>query len=370
MPIFEENIYFGSPVEQFKAHSDEILGVIHDVCFSPFHILGPKVNAFEDDFAQWHDSPYCVGVGSGTDALTLTMKAMGIGKGDEVITVSHTALATVASIALTGAKAVLVDIDKETCTISPKKIETAITTNTKAIMPVHLYGFPCDMDAINAIAQKHNLYVIEDCAQAHGAKYKGQKVGTIGDAGCFSFYPTKNLGAIGDGGGVITKHADIAQKIRQLRQYGWNDERIGEYASGVSRLDALQAAVLSVKLKHLDNDIAKRRTIAAEYDRLIDWSKFDRPKESENCKAAYHLYVIMSPRRNGLIEAMKKENVFLGVHYEHSAHKNPGYKEYIKLPDDGLTVTEHMSNVVVSLPMYPELELSKVAKITEFLNEF
>lgn len=370
MPLFADKIFFGSPVEQFKAHSEEILAAIKDVCFSSSHILGPKVEAFEKAYAAWHGVPYCVGVGSGTDALSLTMKAFGIGPGDEVITVSHTALATVASIILTGARPVLVDVSVETSTLDPQKIEAAITDKTKAIIPVHLYGFPCDMDAIMGFANKHKLIVIEDCAQSHGATYKGRKVGTIGDAGCFSFYPTKNLGAIGDGGGVITRHAHIADCVKRLRQYGWNEERIGVQPSGVSRLDPLQASVLSVKLKYLAEDIQKRRAIAREYDRLIDWTKFSRPQAADQSDPAYHLYVITSDRRDAIVEAMKNENVILGIHYQHSAHNNPGYVPYIKTPEGGLPITEQLSETVLSLPMYPELEFLTVQKIAEFLNEF
>lgn len=368
MPLFEEKIFFGSPVEQFKAHDEDILTAIHDVCFSPFHVLGPKVETFEKEFAAWNGASHCVGVGSGTDALVLAMKAFGIGSGDEVITVSHTALATGAAVLLTGAKAALVDVGEKSCTLDPEKLEEALNENTKAIIPVHLYGFPCDMDAIMDFAKKHGLVVIEDCAQAHGAIYKGKKVGTIGDAGCFSFYPTKNLGAIGDGGGVITNHKHVADKVRQLRQYGWNEDRVGEYVSGVSRLDALQAAVLSVKLKYLEKDIDRRRAIAAEYDRLIDWSKFNRPKALEGADPAYHLYVIMAENRDEIIEKFKPENVYLGIHYEHPVHKNPGYMEGLKLPRYGLNVTDYLSNVVLSLPMYPELEFSTIKTIAEFLN--
>lgn len=368
MPLFPDKIFFGSPVEQFKAHSGEILDAIKDVCFSTHHILGPRVEAFEREFAAWHGVSHCVGVGSGTDALVLTMKAFGIGAGDEVITVSHTALATVSSVILTGARPTLVDVCERASTLDPQKIEAAITDKTKAIIPVHLYGFPCDMDAIMAVAKKHSLIVIEDCAQAHGASHRGRKVGTIGDAGCFSFYPTKNLGAIGDGGGVITDHAPVAEKVKKLRQYGWNDERIGEQPSGVSRLDPLQAAVLSIKLKYLSADIDRRRAIAREYDRMLDWTKFSRPVAHDQTDPAYHLYVITSDRRDAIVEAMKSENVFLGIHYQHSAHKNGGYAPYINIPEDGLPVTERLSETVLSLPMYPELPRNTVQKIALFLN--
>tara|TARA_R110001592_G_scaffold29350_16_gene106729 strand:- start:16091 stop:17203 length:1113 start_codon:yes stop_codon:yes gene_type:complete len=370
MALFEENIYFGSPVHQFKAHRDEILSAIEDVCDGPFHILGPKVEKFEQGFAAWNNTKYAVGVGSGTDALRLTIEAFGIGKGDEVITVSHTALATASAVLSAGATPVLVDVKQSTCTLDVDKLKSALTPKTKAIMPVHLYGFPCDMDAILDFAKEHSLVVIEDCAQAHGALYKGKKVGSIGDAGCFSFYPTKNLGAIGDGGGVITDNKEIADKVRQLRQYGWDENRVGQIQSVVSRLDPLQASVLSVKLKYLEADVQKRRDIAAEYDRLIDWQNFDKPVALADTEPSYHLYVIMSDRRQEIIEKFKEQNVFLGIHYEHSVHKNPGYQDGIVVPKDGLTTTDHLSSVVLSLPIYPELPLSAVQKITEFLNEF
>lgn len=370
MPLFEENIYFGSPVHQFKAHRGEILSAIEEVCDGSFHILGPKVEKFEQEFAAWNNVKHAIGVASGTDALRLAIEALGIGEDDEIITVSHTALATASAILSAGATPVLVDVKPNTCTLDIEKLASALTPKTKAIIPVHLYGFPCDMDAILSFAKEHKLIVIEDCAQAHGALYKGKKVGSLGDAGCFSFYPTKNLGAIGDGGGVITNNKDIADKVRQLRQYGWDENRVGQMQSVVSRLDPLQASVLSVKLKYLEDDIQKRRDIAAEYDRLIDWQNFEKPNALPETDPSYHLYVIMSDNRQEIIEKFKAENVFLGIHYEHSVHKNPGYLNGIVVPNDGLTTTDHLSSVVLSLPIYPELPLSAVQKITEFLNEF
>ena len=369
MPLFDSNIYFGNPLMQFNAHRDEILEAIEGVCSSGMHVLGPVVETFEKEFAAWSGAKYAVGVGSGTDALKLALSGFDIGAGDEVITVSHTALATASAIISSGAKPVLVDVNKKTCTIDITKLEDAVTSKTKAIIPVHLYGFPCDMDAIIVFAKKHNLIVIEDCAQAHGATYHGKKVGTLGDAGCFSFYPTKNLGAVGDGGAVITNNEKAADNIRKMREYGWDNKRIAHVHSGVSRLDALQAAILSVKIKYLEEYIERRRAIAASYDKLINWDKFTRPVTPPDTNPAYHLYVIMTDRRAEIIDKFKEENVFLGIHYEHPVHKHPGYSPFISTPKNSLAITDDLSNSVLSLPIYPELPLSSVEKIAGFLNE-
>lgn len=369
MPLFENKIYFGNPVEQFAAHREEIMGAIEQVCANGPHILGPVVGKFETEFAAWNGVAHAVGVGSGTDALVLAMRAFGIGPGDEVITVSHTALATVAAIVLAGAKPVLVDVHPDTAAMNPACLDAALSPRTKAIIPVHLYGFSCPMDEILQFAEKHDLVVIEDCAQAHGATYRGRKVGTMGDAGCFSFYPTKNLGAIGDGGAVITNDLVIAENVRQRRQYGWDSSRVAQVAGALSRLDALQAAVLSVKLKYLDADNESRRRIADAYDKAIDWDRLSRPRALPGVQPVYHLYVVESERRDDIRAAFAKENVELGIHYAHPAHLHPGYMDLIGLPSGGLPVTEKLSRTVLSLPIYPELPLSSAQKIAEFLND-
>ncbi len=368
MPLFESKIYFGNPVDQFAAHRAEILDAIEAVCAEGPHILGPVVEKFEQEFAAWNNTGYAVGVGSGTDALVLAMKAFGIGPGDEVITVSHTALATVAAIVLTGAKPILVDVHPDTAVMDPSGLAEAVTPRTKAIIPVHLYGFACPMEEILAFARAHGLIVIEDCAQAHGALYREKKVGTMGDAGCFSFYPTKNLGAIGDGGAVITDDAAIAEGVRQRRQYGWDATRVAHVAGALSRLDPLQAAILSVKLKYLDADNQRRRDIAATYDRVIKDGAFSRPAALPGVRPVYHLYVIASDRRDHIRGAFAAENVELGVHYAHPAHLHPGYAGLAGISPGGLPVTEDLSRRVLSLPIYPEFPVLSAQKIAEFLN--
>lgn len=368
-PLFDRKIFFSNPVEQFAAHRAEIMAAIERICEKGPHILGPAVEKFEKEFALWNGTNHAIGVASGTDALVLAMKAFGIGAGDEVITVSHTALATVAAIVMAGAKPVLVDVTAKTCTMDPGQLQAALTPKTKAIIPVHLYGFPCAMTEIMAFAKAHNLIVIEDCAQAHGAMVGGKRVGTIGHAGCFSFYPTKNLGAIGDGGAVITPDAAIAENIRQMRQYGWDSQRIAHRTGALSRLDSLQASILSVKLNYLDEMNEKRRALAAIYNKYINWKKFGRPEAQPGITPVYHLYVVTSDRRDDIRQAFLKENVDLGIHYAHPAHINPGYTGLVGIPPGGLTVTEHLSQSVLSLPMYPEFSPQEAQKIAEFLND-
>lgn len=362
----EKKIFCSYPPSQFLSYKDDILKAIERVCEKGPYILGPEVAAFEKEFADYHGVRHCVGVGSGTDALALTLKAFDVGPGDEVITVSHTALATVAAIVIAGATPVLVDIDDH-YTMDVSKIKSAITPKTKAIIPVHIYGQSCDMDPILAIARQHNLIVIEDCAQAHGATYKGKKVGTMGDAGCFSFYPTKNLGAIGDGGGLITNHTSRAERLKRLRQYGWNDERVAHEVGVVSRLDELQAAILRVKLRYLDVDNAKRRAIAHAYDRWLKGSSVATPTVAEERQHVYHLYVIRSSKRDEWKAKLASSQVDAGIHYAHPAHTHPGYKDKIRLPKEGLPVTERMSREILSLPIYPELDLEMIHHISGFL---
>jgi len=297
------------------------------------------------------------------------MRALGIGPGDEVITVSHTALATTAAIVMTGATPVLVDIEESYYTIDPIKVASAVTPKTKAILPVHLYGQPCDMDPLIDLAQKNNLKVIEDCAQAHGALYKGRKVGTMGDIGCFSFYPTKNLGALGDGGGIITNDSSIAEHLRQLRQYGWDFERVAQTSSGVSRLDEIQAAVLRVKLKYLDDSNAKRRHIALSYNELLKNSSLTLPQERDNCQHVYHLYVVRSDNRDKNMDDLAEKNIFGGIHYTHPVHMHPGYEMQFRIASEGLFVTDKIVKEILTLPLYPELDFDMIEPaIKEAIN--
>jgi len=354
-------IFCGNPQAQFQSYRQEILDAVARVCESGPYVLGPEVEAFESEFAAYHNVKHCIGMGSGTDALALTMRAFDIGSGDEVITVSHTALATAAAIVMAGATPVLVDIEEDYYTIDPSKIEEAITPKTKAIIPVHLYGQPCDMDAIMVIAKKHNLIVIEDCAQAHGAIYKNSKVGTIGDAGCFSFYPTKNLGAIGDGGGVVTNNILINDQLKRIRQYGWDHNRVSQELGVVSRLDELQAAILRIKLRYLDEDNLKRQETAKQYKNLLSNGDLQLPAERLGCQHVYHLYVVRSSSRDVLKVKLSQHGVDAGIHYTHPVHMHPGYTDKIRISPGGLSVTEKTISKILTFPMYPEFDLKVCA---------
>jgi len=359
-----------NPLAQYQSHQKEILEAINRVLESGNYILGPEVEAFEQSFSAYCGTDYAVGVNSGTDALILTLRALDIGAGDEVITVSHTALATIAAIIASGATPVLVDIDPVYYTMDPAYLQKAITSKTKAVIPVHIYGQSADMDTIMEIARAHNLLVIEDCAQATGTLYKGRRVGSIGEAGCFSFYPTKNLGAIGDGGMVVTKNEKLAQRIRQLRQYGWHINRNTEEPGLNSRLDEMQAAILNVKLKYLDGDNARRREIAQSYNKGLAGLPIELPRERPDTTHVYHLYVIVCGQRDLLKERLAKNGVLAGVHYPVPGHLHRGYSRQCKLPSTSLSVTEDISGKVLSLPMYPEMTTMQVAQVIDDLPKF
>ena len=271
-------IFCSNPKSEYLTYKFEIDEAVNRVLHSGWYILGKEVETFEVEFAKYIGVKFAIGVGSGTEAIHLALSACGIKKGDEVITVSHTAVATISAIEMTGATPVFVDIESDYFTIDPNKIKAAITPNTKAIIPVHMYGQPADMDPIVETAKENSLWVIEDCAQAHGAEYKGQKVGSIGHLGCFSFYPTKNLGGVGDGGAIITNSKKLEEKIRLLHQYGWEEKFISKISGWNSRLDEIQAAVLSVKLKHLDDNNRIRREIAAHYSKKLKIKGVSLPK--------------------------------------------------------------------------------------------
>ena len=344
-----------NPSAQYQSHKEEILEAIKRVLENGNYILGPEVAAFEQSFAAYCGADYAVGVNSGTDALILALRALNIGPGDEVITVSHTALATIAAIIASGAIPVLVDIDPVYYTMDPECFRRAITPKTKAVIPVHLYGQPADMDAILEIARTHDLFVIEDCAQATGAIYKGKRVGSIGDAGCFSFYPTKNLGAIGDGGMIVTGNARLAQRIRRLGQYGWNESRVTDEPGFNSRLDEIQAAILNIKLKNLDADNAHRKVIAQKYDEMLSKLQITPPMERPNTYHVYHLYVIACDNRDILKKSLEEREILTGVHYPVPGHRHQGYDKKCVLSEMGLPVTERMAKAILSLPMYPEI---------------
>jgi len=347
-----------NPKAQYLAHKSEIDAVIARVLDSGSYVLGNEVERFEQEFASYCGTEYAVGVGSGTDALSLALQALGIGVGDEVITTSHTAVATISAIVATGARPVLVDIDRHSYTICPAAVERAIGSRTRAIIPVHLYGQPADMTAIMKLAIVHNLKVVEDCAQAAGACEHGSRVGAIGNLGCFSFYPTKNLGALGDGGMVTTSDAALAARIRRLREYGWDETRNCIEDGINSRLDELQAAILRVKLRHLDEDNDKRRMHASAYcDRLSD-TNLRLPRPIPDRDHVYHLFVVALERRDRLIEALMKRGIAASIHYSLPAHMHTAYKS-CKLNPEALTETERTAAQILSLPIYPEITTSE-----------
>ena len=355
-----------SPSAQYRAHKVAIQAAVLRVLEGENYILGREVAAFESAFAAYCDpglTLQAVGVNSGTDALILAMRALGIGTGDEVVTVSHTAVATVAAIIAVGATPVLVDVDLLTYTLDPAFLDRAITSRTKAIIAVHLYGQAADMDAINDIARRRGVAIIEDCAQATGGVYKERRVGSLGDVACFSFYPTKNLGAIGDAGMVVTANAELAEKVRCLRQYGWDSARQTRIVGFNSRLDELQAAILNVKLPYLDAENKCRASHAAAYNDGLSCLSLLVPTVRPGTRHVYHLYVISCDDRDTLKTNLIKANVMAGIHYPVPIHRQGGYAERVVLPVAGLPVTDSLAGRILSLPIYPELGEAEIATV-------
>jgi dTDP-4-amino-4,6-dideoxygalactose transaminase len=359
-----------NPHAQFSAHSKEITEAVLAVMNGGHYVLGPQVAEFEKSFAQYCGSEYAVGLNSGTDALILSLKALDVGPGDEVITVSHTALATISAIVATGATPVVIDIHPEYYTINEQIIIEAITPKTKAIIPVHIYGQVVEIDSILKTASEHFLPVIEDCAQSTGATYKGKKVGALGTLGCFSFYPTKNLGAIGDGGMVVTNDKKLFERIQRLRQYGWDQNR-ETYEPGLnSRLDEIQASILNVKLKKLDADNKRRREIADLYSNNLQNLPITLPRVRLNTEHAFHLYVIQAENRDALKEHLSQENIHTGIHYLTPGHQHLGYKQRCKFEDSKMAVTDSLCKNILSLPMYPELTNDHIVQIIHSIKKF
>jgi dTDP-4-amino-4,6-dideoxygalactose transaminase len=356
-----------NPALQYSSYKNEIDDAIHRVLDKGWYILGEEVSVFEKAFADYIGVSYGIGVGSGTEAIHLALASCGIGVGDEVITVSQTAVATVAAIKLAGATPILVDIESDYFTMDPNCLEGAITTKTRAIIPVHLYGQPADMDAIMSIASKYHLYVIEDCSQAHGAVYKNRRVGSIGDMGCFSFYPTKNLGALGDAGMIITDNAKLDYKARLLREYGWGEKRfVSQDVGWNSRLDELQAAVLNVKFKYLENDNSARIKIAQKYQNELDNASVILPVVRRNTKHVFHLYVIRVQSRDKFIEFMHTNGIGTAIHYPLPVHHQPAYIESV----ENLKETDLITGRIVSLPLYPGLNNADVSAVINAVNSF
>jgi len=342
----------------------EIDAAIAGVLDRGWFILGEEVMHFEEEFAAYCGVRYAVGVASGTDALYLALRAVGVGAGDEVVTVANAGVPGVAAIELARGRPVFVDVDPTTHTMDPALVEEVITSRTRAILPVHLYGHPADMDLLLEIAHRHDLAVVEDAAQAHGAIYRGRRVGSIGHIGCFSFYPTKNLGAYGDGGAVVTDDADLAERVRRLRQYGWEKQYYSTMRGVNSRLDELQAAILRVKLRHLETWNARRRQIAARYTALLAGGPVIAPTEAPDVVHVYHLYVVRSSRRNALQEHLRQAGIGTGIHYPLPAHLQEAYRDLGCAPGS-LPITEQLAGEVLSLPMYPELTDEEVERVAE-----
>lgn len=371
MPV--STLLTSDPRAGYRALATEIDAAIRAVLDGPAYILGETVSRFEQEFAAFCGARHGVGVNNGTDAIHLALRALGIGAGDEVITVSHTAVATVAAIDMAGAAPVLADVDPSTRTVDPKALETLLSPRTKAIIAVHLYGHPADLGALLPLCEQRSLDLIEDCAQAHAAEWKGRRVGSFGRVATFSFYPTKNLGAIGDAGMVLTSDHAVADRLRLLRQYGWRTPQHSELRGWNSRLDPIQAAILSVKLKHLDAQTARRRELAARYGEGLIGLPLTLPTAADDCAHAYHLYVIEladQAMRDALRAHLAANAIMAGIHYPEPVHLQPAYADVRHGP---MPVSERLARTVLSLPLYPEMTGADadrvIAAVRAFFND-
>lgn len=339
---------------QYQGLKSEIDAAVGGVLESSQFVLGDAVTAFEEAFAEYTEASHVVALNSGTSALHLALLATGVGPGDEVITVPHTFVATAATICYTGARPVFVDIDPRSYTIDVSRIEEAISERTKAILPVHLYGQPADMDPIMDIARRHGLVVIEDAAQAHGARYKGRAVGAIGDIGCFSFYPGKNLGAYGEGGALVTHDPGHARTARMLRDWG-QEGKYNHVLKGFNyRMDGIQGAILNVKLRHLEDWTEARRAHAAHYSKELGGTALEVPVEMPGNRHVYHVYVVRTPDREALQHGLQDEGIATGIHYPTPVHLLPAYAD-LGYRKGEFPHSEQAASEVLSLPMYPEL---------------
>jgi dTDP-4-amino-4,6-dideoxygalactose transaminase len=353
---------------QHKPLESELKEVFSRVLANGSFVLGPEVEKFERMFASYCQAAYCVTVTNGTAALQLVLQGLGVGPGDEVITVAHTFIATAEAINAVGARPVFVDIDPLCYTMDPLKLERAITSKTKAIIPVHLYGQPADMDAINAIAAKYGIPVIEDSCQAHGAEYKGHRTGSLAKAGCFSFYPSKNLGACGEGGAVTTGDGELAKRIRMLRDHGSAKKYEHDFPAYNLRLEGIQGGVLAVKLPHLDGWNSNRRALAARYRELFAGSKVVTPTEMPYAHHVYHLYVVVVEDREVLKRALSEQGIENGLHYPVPLHLQKAYA-YLGYKKGDFPISEHVAANHVSLPMYAELPMEHVEHVAKTVLE-
>jgi dTDP-4-amino-4,6-dideoxygalactose transaminase len=360
-----------NPGAGYRALQSEIDAAVARVLQSGWYILGQEVSAFEAEFAAWLGATTAVGCGNGTDALALALRALGIGPGMSVVTVSHTAVATVAAIEMVGATPVLIDIEPDYYTMDPSELAEVLdrpptgAPPIHAVIPVHLYGQPAALDPIIAACRGHGVAMVEDCAQAHGASISGRKVGRFGEIATFSFYPTKNLGGLGDGGMLATQDAKLGTHIAALRQYGWRTHYISDAVGVNSRLDELQAAILRVKLRHLDTQTMRRQAIAAAYDAALSGTLLAAPARRHGVDHVYHLYVVRTRERAAVQSRLREAGIGTGIHYPVPVHLQPAYEGRVALGPSGCRITENHAMQVLSLPMYPELTDEQVARVCE-----
>lgn len=360
-----------NPGAGYRALKPEIDAAIARALDSGWYILGQEGRAFETEFAAWLGHGTAIGCGNGTDAIALALRGLGIGPGSTVVTVSHTAVATVAAIESTGATALLLDIEPAHYTMDPAELAQVLISlpaglpPIRAVIPVHLYGQVADIEVIDHLCRRHGVALIEDCAQAHGAKRNGRMAGTFGDAATFSFYPTKNLGALGDGGAVVARDPELAARIAAARQYGWRQHYISDFVGVNSRLDEIQAAILRAKLPHLDAANARRRAIAAVYDAKLGEQ---RPSQRRGSTHVYHLYVVRVPDRDAVQTRLRGRGIGTGIHYPVPVHLQPAYLGRVALGPAGCQQTERAAAEILSLPLYPELTDEQVAHVAAALD--
>ena len=362
------------PGAGYRAQKAAIDAAVARALGSGWYILGKEGEAFEAEYAAWQGAARAVGCANGTDALTLALRGLGIGPGATVVTVSHTAVATVAAIEMVGATPLLLDIDPDTYTMDAEELEAVLADPPpglppiRAVIPVHIYGQSCDLAPMLAAAQRHGVAVIEDCSQAHGATYAGRKVGNLGQVACYSLYPTKNLGALGDGGVLTTDDAALADRIGAIRQYGWKERYISAEVGVNSRLDELQAAILRVKLQVLDANNARRQAIAAAYDAALAGGRFTPPARRAGCGHVFHQYVLRVDDRAALMARLRAEGVATAIHYPCPVHLQPAYRGRIALGPANCAETARAADQVMSLPMFPELTDQQVERICAVLR--
>lgn len=359
-------ILCANPLPENKKHSREIRKAISKVIDSGNYILGSEVEKFEKNLSNFLGNKYSVGVNSGTDALILSLRALDIRENDEVILPSHTATATASAVISVGATPVFVDVNEKSLNIDPIDLEKKISARTKVIIMVHLYGQPCDIYQISEIASRKNIHLIEDCAQSLGAKYNHKPTGSFGILSCFSFYPTKNLGAIGDSGAISTNSLELFKKIKMLRQYGWNEKRVSLIKSNQSRLDEIQAAVLNVKMKYIEKTLFERNSTARIYSENLNNLNLEIPQVLPNYYHSFHLYVIRVKNREKVIEKLNQLKIFPGIHYKVPVHLNP---VFVKFSGGKLPVTEKIVNEILSLPLYPGIKKKEIFKVINGLKD-